>query len=75
MKHLRKVTKQERKRTLSRFLRWGLQCSWNPRSYTVFEKHLNQAEDESLPIKNRIIAANKIDQMFCRRIKKHEQNK
>jgi len=70
-----KLTKLERKQTLSLFLRLGIYNSWSPRSYSVFEKHLNQAENESLVMGDRVRAANKIDQMFYRRMKKHEQNK
>ena len=75
MKHRELLTKLERKQTLSLFLRMGIYSSWSPRSYAVFERHLNKADDESLPMGERVRAANKIDQMFYRRIKKHEQNK
>lgn len=75
MKSQRKLTKLERRQTLSLFLRLGIYRSWSPRSFAVFERHLNQAEDESLPMEDRVKAANKIDRMFYRRIKKHEQNK
>lgn len=75
MKQQSRLTKLERKQTLSLFLRLGIYNSWSPRSYAVFEKHLNRAEDKSLPMEERIRASNKIDHMFYRRIKRHEQNK
>ncbi|OGM18801.1 hypothetical protein A2686_02060 [Candidatus Woesebacteria bacterium RIFCSPHIGHO2_01_FULL_38_10] len=75
MKHRELLTKLERKQARSLLLRVGIYSSWNPRSYAVFERHLNKADDESLPMGERIRAANKIDQIFYRRIKKHEQNK
>ncbi len=75
MKHRALLTKLERKQTLSLLLRVGIYSSWSPRSYAVFERHLNKADDESLPMRERVGAANKIDRMFYRRMKKHEQNK
>lgn len=75
MKHRELLTKLERKQTLSLLLRVGIYSAWSPRSYAVFEKHLNQAEDESLTMEDRVRAANKIDRMFYWRMKKHEQNK
>lgn len=68
-----KLTKSERMQILSGFLRRGIKNSWSPRSFAVFERHLNQAEDKSLPMEKRVKAANKIDQMFYRKMKKHEQ--
>jgi hypothetical protein len=65
-----KLTKLERKQILSLFLRLGIYNSWSPRSYAVFERHLNKTDDESLPMRERVRAANKIDRMFYRRIKK-----
>jgi len=69
-KYRTKLTKIERKQSLSKLLRWTAKTSWNQRSFVVFEKHLNLAEDESLPLYEREIAAKKIDLMFYRRMKK-----
>ena len=74
-KRRQKLTKLKRKQTRSLLLRFGIYSSWSPRSYAVFEKHLNDAEDESLPMEERVKAANKIDRMFYRRLKKHGTNK
>lgn len=74
-KRRQKITKLKRKQAQSLLLRFGIYSSWSPRSYAVFERHLNKAENESLPMEERVRAANKIDRMFYRRIKKHEHNK
>ena len=46
MKHRELLTKLERKQARSLLLRVGIYSSWNPRSYAVFERHLNKADDE-----------------------------
>ena len=69
-KHRTKLTKIERKQSLSKLLRWTVKASWSQRSSVVFERHLNLAEDESLPLEEREKAVKKIDLMFYRRMKK-----
>ena len=71
-KHQTELTIQERRQTLSKLLRWATKTSWSQRSFVVFERHLNLAEDESLPLEEREKAAKKIDLMFYRRMKKHD---
>jgi len=67
-----KLTEIKRKQTLSKLLRWATKISWSQRSFVVFERHLNLAEDESLSLEEREKAAKKIDLMFYRRMKKHD---
>lgn len=66
---------QENKQKLSMVLRVSSKKLLNKRASAIFEKHLDQFEDLSLPLEERKKAARKIDRMINRRLKKHGANK